>query len=95
VRITLEALLVRFFGSFLAVGAVIERERFVTHISQGKGRTKDELAVNTARLKTAVCLDYLLKRDPFGNTRPDGVSCQQTEEVLQVLPKPLRMSLPH
>ena len=38
---------------------------------------ENELAVETARLETAVCLGYLVERDPLGDARPNGPSCQQ------------------
>ena len=61
----------------------------------GKVRAQDELAVQTACLDTAVCLGNLVERDALGNARPDGTSCQQAEEALQVLPKPGGMQRPH
>ena len=54
-------------------------------------RAQDELALKTARLKTAVCLGDLIEGDPLGDTRPDVARFQQAEEPLQVLPEPRRM----
>jgi hypothetical protein len=31
--------------------------------------TEDELTLEPARIETAVCVDDLIKRDPFGDTR--------------------------
>ena len=62
---------------------------------RGEVWAENELAVETARLETAVCLGYLVERDPLGDARPNGPSCQQPEEPLQVLPEPRRMSRPH
>jgi hypothetical protein len=55
-------------------------------------RAQDELAVETAHLKTPVCLGDLIERDPPGNAQPDGASCQQAEEPLEVLPEPRGMA---
>jgi hypothetical protein len=49
-------------------------------------RARDEFALETARLETAVCLGDLVERDPLGHARPDGASCQYAEEPLQVFP---------
>src|SRR5262249_38467229 len=54
-----------------------------------------ELAVETARLETAVCLGDLIEGDPLGDARSDGASCQQAEEPLQIFPEPGGMSRPH
>ena len=40
-------------------------------------------------------LGDLIEGDPLGGARPDGASCQQAEEPLQVLPEPGGMSRPH
>ena len=48
---------------------------------------QDELARETARLETAVCLGDLIEGDPLGDAGPDGAICQQPEEPLQVLPE--------
>jgi mono/diheme cytochrome c family protein len=45
--------------------------------SRREVRAEDELALETARLKTAVCLGDLIEGDPLGDARPDGASCQQ------------------
>src|SRR5262245_63417602 len=45
-------------------------------------RAEDELALETARLETAVCLGDLIEGDPLGDARRDGASCQQPEEPL-------------
>src|SRR5262245_37185023 len=58
-------------------------------------RAQDELALETARLETAVCLGDLIERDPLGDTGSDGASCQQAEEPLQIFPEPGGMSRPH
>src|SRR5215469_17891168 len=58
-------------------------------------RAQHELAVETACLETAVCLGDLIEGDPLGDARPDGASCQQAEEPLQILPEPSGMSRPH
>ena len=58
-------------------------------------RAQDELALKTARLKTAVCLGDLIEGDPLGDTRPDVARFQQAEEPLQVLPEPRGMQRPH
>src|SRR5713226_7691304 len=63
--------------------------------SRGDLRAQDELALETARLETAVRLGDLIEGDPLGNARPDDASCQQDEEPLQVLPEPGGMSRPH
>src|SRR5262249_56558535 len=57
-------------------------------------RAQDELALETARLKTAVCLGDLIERDPFGDARSDSASCQHAKEPLQVLPEPGGMQPP-
>jgi hypothetical protein len=51
-------------------------------------RAQDELALETARLDTAVRVGDLVEGDPLGNARPDGVSGQQDEEPLQILVEP-------
>src|SRR5262245_58301425 len=56
--------------------------------SRREGPAQDELALETARLETAVCLGDLIEGDPLGNARPDGARCQQPEEQLQVLAEP-------
>ena len=58
-------------------------------------RAQDELAVETVRLKTAVCLGDLIEGDALGDARSDGASRQQAEEPLQVLPEPGGLSRPH
>src|SRR5438128_1333212 len=63
--------------------------------SRRKVRAQNKLALETARLETAVCLGDLIEGDALGDARPDGASFQQTEEALQVLPEPGRMSRPH
>ena len=63
--------------------------------SRREVRAQDELAFETARLETAVCLGDLIEGDPLGDARPDGASCQQAEEPLQILPEPGRMARPH
>jgi len=60
-----------------------------------QGRAQDELAVEAARLETAVCLSDLIEGDPFGDAWPNGISCQQPEEPLQVLQEPGGTSRPH
>ena len=51
-------------------------------------RAQDELALETARLETAVCLGDLIEGDALGDARSDGARCQKAEEPLQVLPEP-------
>src|SRR6266699_5923231 len=63
--------------------------------SRRKVRAQDELALETARLETAVCLGDLIEGDPPGDTGPNGATCQQAEEPLQVLPEPGGMPRPH
>src|SRR5215472_18919650 len=58
-------------------------------------RAQHELAVETARLETAVCLGDLIEGDALGDAWPDGASCQQAEEPLQILPEPRGMPSPH
>jgi hypothetical protein len=36
-------------------------------------RARDELALETVRIETAVCLGYLIEGDPPGDARPDEV----------------------
>src|SRR6516162_6416111 len=60
-----------------------------------KLRAQDELAVETAGLDTAVCLGDPIEGDPLGNAWPDGASCQQSEQPLQILPEPGRVLCPH
>ncbi len=64
-------------------------------MSRREVRAQHQLAVETACLDMAVCLGNLVERDALGNARPDGASCQQAEEALQVLPKPGGMQRPH
>ena len=47
-------------------------------------RAQHELALETARLETAVRLGDLIERDPLGDTGSDGASRQQAEEPLQI-----------
>src|SRR5262249_26005507 len=63
--------------------------------AQQEVRAKDELAIETAGLETTVCLGDLIEGDALSDARPDGASCQQAEEPLQVLTKPGGMSRPH
>jgi hypothetical protein len=58
-------------------------------------RTKDELAIETARLQPAVCLGNLLEGDPLGDARPDGANFQATEEPFKVVSEPVRMLRAH
>jgi hypothetical protein len=51
--------------------------------SRREVRAQDDLALETARLETAVCLGHLIEGDPLGDARPDGAGCQQAEEPLQ------------
>jgi hypothetical protein len=44
--------------------------------SRREVRAQDELALETARLETAVCLGDLIEGDPLGDTRPDSPSWQ-------------------
>src|SRR5215467_13088141 len=60
-----------------------------------KVRAQHELAVETSRLETAMCLGDLIEGDAFGDAWPDGASCQQAEEPLQILPEPRGMPRPH
>src|SRR5262249_56096179 len=60
-----------------------------------KVRAQNELALETARFKTAVCLDDFIEGNPLGDARPDGASCQHPQEPLQVLPQPAGMPSPH
>jgi hypothetical protein len=48
-------------------------------MSRREVRAQDELALETARFETAMCLDDLIEGYPLGDARPDGVGCQQTE----------------
>src|SRR5439155_15291817 len=75
-------------------GARLARRRHPV-ASRREVRAQDELAVETARLETAVCLGNLIEGDPLSDARPDGASCQQAEEPLKVLPEPVGMSRPH
>src|SRR5215467_7403335 len=43
--------------------------------SRREVRAQDELALETARLETAVCLGDLIEGDPLGDAWPDGASC--------------------
>ena len=63
--------------------------------SRREVRAQDKLALETARLETAVCLGDLIEGDPLGDARPDGASCQQPEELLKVVAEPGGMSRPH
>src|SRR6476660_2726194 len=63
--------------------------------SRREVRAQDEPALETARLETSVCLGDLVKGDPLGDARPDGASCQEAEEPLQVLEEPGGMQRPH
>lgn len=58
-------------------------------------RAQDELAFETARLDTAVCVGDLVEGNLLGDARPYGVSGQQAEEPLQVLVEPRGMSRSH
>src|SRR5581483_11523497 len=60
--------------------------------ARGEVRAEDKLALETARLETAVCLGDLIEGDPLGHARPDSASCQQAEKPLQVLLEPVGMS---
>jgi hypothetical protein len=51
----------------------------------------DELAFETARLETAVCIGGLIEGDLLVDARPDCATCQQAKEPLQVLPEPAGM----
>ena len=44
-----------------------------------KVRAQDELAAETSRLETTVCLGDLIEGDPLSDAWSDGVSCQQAE----------------
>src|SRR5262249_24117756 len=81
-------------GSLDGSGARLARRRHPV-ASRREVRAQNELALETARLKTAMCLGDLIEGDPLGDPRPDGVSCQQPEEPLQVLAEPGGMSRPH
>ena len=61
----------------------------------GRSGDKDDLAIKTARLKTAVRLGHLIKGNPLGDARLDGTRFQQAKEPLQVLPEPGGMQCPH
>jgi hypothetical protein len=50
--------------------------------SRREVRAQDELALETARLETAVCLGDLIEGNPLSDARPDGADCQQAEEPL-------------
>jgi hypothetical protein len=52
--------------------------------SRPQVRAQDELALETTRLETAVCLGYLIEGNPPGDVRPDGACCQQAEEPLHL-----------
>jgi hypothetical protein len=56
--------------------------------SRREVRAEHELALETTRLETAVCLGDFIEGDSLGHARPDGASCQQAEQPLQVLPEP-------
>jgi hypothetical protein len=63
-------------------GASRRNERLKRHpvASRLEVRAQDDLALETARLETAVCLGDLIEGDPLGNARPDGAGCQRAEE---------------
>src|SRR5262245_8392560 len=63
--------------------------------SRGEVRAQDELALETARLETAVRLGDIIEGDPLGHARTDRATCQQAEQALQVLVEPGGMSRPH
>jgi len=70
-------------------GARSARRRLAV-ASRRNVRAQDELAFETARLKTAVCLGDLIERNPRGDARLDGVSCQQPEELPAWMRRPTR-----
>jgi hypothetical protein len=47
-----------------------------SHLSR-VGRAQDELALKTASLETAVCVDDFLEGDALGDARPDGAFTRQ------------------
>jgi len=57
-------------------------------------RAQDELALETARLEMSVRLGDPIEGDPLGDARLNGASCQQAEELLQVLPEAGGMTCP-
>src|SRR5262249_56121485 len=58
-------------------------------------REQAKLALKAARFETAMRLRDLAKRDPPGDARPDRATCQQLEQVRQILLEPGRVSRPH
>src|SRR5262245_16119418 len=57
-------------------------------------RAQDGLALEAARLETAVGVGDLVEGDALGDARLDGARCQQAEEPLQVLPEQGGMARP-
>jgi hypothetical protein len=53
-----------------------------TLTSQREIRTEDEFALESTRLKAAVCLGDLVKGDSIGDMRLDCAGCQQAEQPL-------------
>jgi hypothetical protein len=58
-------------------------------------RAQHQLAFETARLDSAVCIGDLVEGDPLGDARPYSVSGQQAREPLQILVEPGGMSRSH
>src|SRR3954454_21952780 len=63
--------------------------------SQWQVRAQHQLAFETARLDSAVCVGDLVEGDPLGDARPYSVSGQQAKEPLQILVEPGGMSRSH
>jgi hypothetical protein len=63
--------------------------------SRGEIRAKHELAFETASLEATVSIGDLLEGDPLGDARPNGTTCQQPEQLLQILLEPAGMSRTH
>ena len=64
-------------------------------MSRREVRAQYELALETARLETAVRLGDVIEGNPLGDARPDGANRQQGEESLQILPEPVGVSRSH
>ena len=75
-------------GSRTEVPYVLRRACFTfrSQAARRETRAQDELALETARLKTAVSLGDFIEGNPLGDTWPDGARCQQAEEPLQIPP---------
>jgi hypothetical protein len=56
---------------------------------------QDELSIEPSRFNAAMRLDDLLERNPLGDARADGASCQKAEKPLQILFERGGMPRPH